>query len=90
MGAAPLRKLLQAPWAAGTFWNINLPHLEPGRADPQIVYCPLDLSPLPVTFRMEGTGFLYNGNYHQRRYAPGTDVEVCFRGDIAVTQVRLA
>ena len=85
-----LRKLLQAPWVAGTFWNINLPHLEPGRPDPQTVYCPLDLSPLPVTFRMEGTGFLYNGNYHQRRYDPGKDVEVCFRGDIAVTQVRLA
>ncbi len=85
-----LRKLLQAPWAAGTFWNINLPHLEPGRPDPQTVYCPLDLSPLPVIYRMEGNGFLYDGNYHQRRCDPGTDVDACFRGDIAVTQVRLA
>ena len=84
-----LQELLQAPWSAGTFWNINLPHLEPGRPDPRTVCCPLDLSPLPVTFREEAEGFLYAGNYHQRRYASGTDVEVCFRGEIAVTRVGL-
>ena len=56
---------------------------------PPTVCCPLDLSPLPVTFRKEAGGFLYAGNYHQRRYAAGTDVDVCFRGEIAVTRVRL-
>ena len=85
-----LEELLQAPWSAGSFWNINLPHLEPGDPDPRTVCCPLDISPLPVTFRKEaGGGFLYAGNYHRRRYAPGTDVEACFRGDIAVTRVQL-
>ena len=84
-----LEELLEAPGSTGSFWNINLPHLEPGDPDPPTVCCPLDLSPLPVTFRKEADGFLYAGNYHQRRYAPGTDVEACFRGDIAVTRVRL-
>ena len=84
-----LEELLRAPWSAGTLWNINLPHLEPGHPDPRTVCCPLDVSPLPVTFRKEADGFLYAGNYHQRRYASGTDVEACFRGDIAVTRVGL-
>ena len=84
-----LEELLQAPRSAGSFWNINLPHLGPGSPDPPTVCCPLDLSPLPVTFRKEAGGFLYAGNYHQRRYAAGTDVDVCFRGEIAVTRVRL-
>ena len=53
------------------------------------VLSPGDVSPLPVTYRKESDCFLYAGNYHQRRYAPGTDVEACFRGDIAVTRVRL-
>ena len=84
-----LEELLRAPWPAGTFWNINLPHLEPGRPAPRTVRCPLDLSPLPVTFREEADGFLYDGDYHQRQYRPGTDVDACFQGDIALTQIRL-
>ncbi len=84
-----LKKLMQASWTAGTFWNINLPHLEPGQPDPPTLFCPLDFSRLPVTFRKEGAAFLYDGNYHERQYGQGTDVEVCFRGAIAVTRVPL-
>ena len=84
-----LEKLLQTPWCSGTFWNINLPHLEPDQPTPPTIYCPLDLSPLPVTFRKEVNGFMYAGKYHQRRYDPKTDVEACFKGNIAVTRLRL-
>jgi 5'-nucleotidase len=84
-----LRDLLHGPWTPGTFWNINLPHLEAGAQTPEAVLCPVDPAPLPLSFRLEGDLFHYNGNYHERRRAPGSDVDVCFGGRIAVSKVTL-
>jgi 5'-nucleotidase len=84
-----LRDLLAQPWTPGTFWNINLPHLEDGTAEPDVVYCPLDPMPLPLSFRWDGELLHYDGDYHQRRREPGADVEVCFSGKIAVTKLAL-
>jgi 5'-nucleotidase len=84
-----LRELLARPCPQGQFWNVNLPHLEAGAECPEVVHCPLDPTPLPLSFRMEGDLYHYNGDYHQRRRAPGHDVEVCFGGRIAVTCVTL-
>jgi 5'-nucleotidase len=84
-----LRDLLAGPWRPGSFWNVNLPHLETGAPDPAVVHCPLDSQPLPLSFRREGDLFHYDGDYHGRRRDPGADVDVCFRGDVAVTQVAL-
>jgi 5'-nucleotidase len=84
-----LRDLLGRPWTPGTFWNINLPHLAPGTPDPEVVFCRLDPTPLPLSFRQEGDLLHYDGDYHQRRREPGCDVEVCFSGKIAVTPVTL-
>jgi 5'-nucleotidase len=87
---APLvRDLLHRPWAPGTFWNLNLPHLEPGAPDPEVVVCPLDPTPLPLSFRQEGDCWHYDGDYHQRRREPGRDVAVCFAGKIALTRMVL-
>jgi 5'-nucleotidase len=87
--ASVLKDLLTQPWDRGTFWNVNLPHLPPGVADPDVEICPVDPSPLPLTFREESDGWLYAGDYHQRRREPGTDVDVCFKGKIAVTRLKL-
>jgi 5'-nucleotidase len=84
-----LRDLFRRPREAGTFWNVNLPHVEPGGPTPEIVFCPLDPMPLPLSFRRDGDSYHYDGNYHQRPRAAGTDVDVCFGGHIAVTQLRL-
>jgi 5'-nucleotidase len=84
-----LRDLLAQPTAPGTFWNVNLPHLEPGEAPPEVVYCEVDPAPLPLSYRLEGELFHYDGDYHQRRRAPGRDVDVCFGGKIAVSRVVL-
>ena len=48
-----LRDLLARPWERGTLWNVNLPHLLPGEPDPEVIHCPLDPSPLPLSFREE-------------------------------------
>jgi 5'-nucleotidase len=84
-----LRDLLGRPWTRGTFWNVNLPHLDPGAADPEVVFCRLDPMPLPLSYRAEGDCFHYDGDYHGRRREAGTDVDVCFRGHIAVSRIAL-
>jgi 5'-nucleotidase len=84
-----LRRLLELPWEPGTFWNVNLPHLEPGAAEPEIVFCPLDPSPLPLNYRVEGDQAHYCGVYQERARRPRRDVDVCFRGQIAVTLIRM-
>ncbi len=84
-----LRDLLARPLLPGSFWNVNLPHLGPEAADPAVVFCPLDSRPLPVLFRREGDHFVYAGDYHGRARDPGSDVDVCFAGNIAVSLLRL-
>jgi 5'-nucleotidase len=85
-----LRHLLEQPWTPGVFWNVNLPHLEPGAPDPEVVFCPLDPQPLPLSFRREGELLHYDGDYHGRRRQSGTDVAVCHAGTIAVTRLALS
>jgi 5'-nucleotidase len=84
-----LRDLLARPWTRGTFWNVNLPHLEPDEPDPPVVFCRLDPTPLPLSFREEGEWLHYDGDYHRRGRELGTDVDICFAGKIAVTLVSL-
>lgn len=84
-----LRLLLERPWEPGTFWNVNLPHPEPGGPDPEIVFCTLDPSPLPLQFEVEGDVATYSGDYQARARRPSSDVDVCFGGRIAVTLIRM-
>jgi 5'-nucleotidase len=82
-----LQDLLQRPWRPGTFWNVNFPSLEDNDPPPEMVDCPVDCRPLPLSFRWQGETLRYNGDYHNRPRQPGSDVEVCFRGQIAVSLV---
>jgi 5'-nucleotidase len=84
-----LRDLVARPWEPGTLWNVNLPNLEPGAAMPDIVFCPVNPHPLPLSYSREGDRLRYNGNYHERRRDAGSDVAVCFGGQIAVSLIRL-
>ncbi len=84
-----LVELFNRPPEPGCFWNVNLPHLLPGEPDPEVVFCSPSTQPLPVKYRVEGEHFYYVGDYASRDRAPGTDVDVCFSGNIAVTQLRL-
>jgi 5'-nucleotidase len=87
--AGVLADLIARPFEPGTFWNVNLPHLEPGDPDPDVVFCEPCTRPLPANYRVEGDDFYYAGEYAKRDRTPGTDVDVCFSGCIAVTQIRL-
>ncbi|PSB28631.1 5'/3'-nucleotidase SurE [Chlorogloea sp. CCALA 695] len=84
-----LADLMNRSPEVGTYWNINLPHLEPGDPDPEVVFCQPSTQPLPVNYRVEEDDYYYVGKYAQRDRTSGTDVDVCFAGKIAVTRLRL-
>ena len=81
--------LLARPCEPGTFWNVNLPHLGPDEPDPQVVFCRLDPSPLPLSYHVEDGQAVYAGEYQSRARRPRYDVDVCFGGQIAVTLLRV-
>lgn len=83
-----IQKLLQCSIQPGSFWNVNLPHLDSDAPDPDIVFCPLCTQPLPAVYRSVELGLWeYAGEYGKRSRDLGSDVEVCFSGNIAVTQL---
>lgn len=85
-----LAELLPRPVEPGLFYNVNFPHLLAGDPEPEMVFSPLDPNPLPLSYRHEEGGHhIYDGVYSSRRRVAGADVEVCFEGSIAVTEIRL-
>ena len=88
--AALLPDLLGRPIEPGLFYNVNLPHLDADAPDPEVIFCPLDPRPLPLSYRHEEDDrHFYDGDYHSRERVAGSDVDVCFGGQIAVTAIRL-
>ena len=84
-----LNFLWDKPLETGHFWNVNLPHLETNSPEPEIIFCEGSIHPLPVNYRVEGDLFYYHGEYAKRERSQGTDVDVCFSGNIAVTLMKL-
>ena len=84
-----LKDLLSRPSPPNSFWNVNLPHLEPEQPEPKIILCEPSNAPLPVDFRVEEDMYYYQGEYAKRDRTSGTDVDVCFGGNIAVTLIRV-
>jgi len=72
-----------------TFWNVNLPHPDDPTEEPEIVFCAVDPSPLPLDYRVAPGQAEYSGNYQARARRPGWDVDVCLGGRIAVSLVHL-
>jgi len=85
-----LADLLPRPVEPGLFYNVNFPALAAGAPEPDVVFCPLDPNPLPLSYRHEEDGHhVYYGIYADRLRKAGTDVDVCFNGRIAITEIRL-
>jgi 5'-nucleotidase len=85
-----LDRLLTLPLPPHSFWNVNLPHC-PDDLDvlPQLVFCEPSRAPLPIDYQRSGNELIYAGVYRDRVRTPGTDVDVCFNGDIAITQLKV-
>jgi 5'-nucleotidase len=72
-----------------SFWNVNLPHLEPGSKEPEIIFCETSIDPLIIDYKIEGDFYSYQGEYAKRKRTKNTDVDVCFGGNIAVSLIKL-
>ena len=94
-----LERLMAKRPRPGAFWNVNLPSDPAGSASstgstenarPEVIFCPLDPSPLPLSFESGENGDRrYNGKYVLRQRKTGSDVDVCFRGAISVTEISI-
>lgn len=84
-----MTQLMEAPLAAGEFWNINLPHLDAGAAEPEALQCERSRKPLPVKFESGENTLNYAGLYAGREFEPGSDVAECFGGKIAVSKMTI-
>ena len=84
-----IEDLLAQPSLPGQFWNVNLPMPGDTEDPPEVVYCALDPSPLPLSFREENELLHYNGRYSLRPRREDHDVDVCFGGKIAVTALQV-
>jgi 5'-nucleotidase len=83
------RLLMAQPARPGTFWNVNFPHIATDSPDPEVVFCPLDPSPLPLRYQIEPDHVVYVGDYQSRPRVADCDVAVCFGGRIAITRISL-
>ena len=91
--AARLREVLDMLLAeepgVGAVWNVNFPAAEELAPESRVVRCPLEPGHLPVRYTAAGNRFRYQAKYADRPRRPGSDVDVCFSGNIAVTRLRL-
>ena len=86
--------LLETPLHEGAFWNVNFPDVgretlvQWANADElSLTYCELDPHPLPPLYEDHEDGYIYRGVYGDRDRVTGRDIDVCFSGGIAVTQI---
>ena len=78
----------KARWHDGRFKLLMTRTIEQRLLD--VFFCPLDPHPLPLSYRHEETGqHFYDGDYHSRVRTLGADVDICFGGNIALTEIRL-
>jgi 5'-nucleotidase len=92
--AAVIRQILERPHRPGLFWNVNLPDSRDAARRPRVQVAPLAVDPHVLQYHRDEDGdevsvFHYRGRYQERPRPAGTDVDVVFGGDIAVTPMVL-
>ena len=68
---------------------MNFPHLAPDSPLPEVVFCKPSQETQPLEFVETPAGYVAKSVYRDRPYEPGSDVDVCFGGKIAVTQLHI-
>ncbi len=80
--------LLEQPLAPGYFWNVNFPHPESG-TDPDWAFCDPEQQPLQLKYESNASSVMYVGSYQERPHSAGSDVAICFGGQIAISKVKV-
>jgi 5'-nucleotidase len=57
--------------------------------DMGIGFCRLDILPHNYNYRKEGKNYIYEGTIHERPRDPGKDVDVCFSGNVSISQLAI-
>jgi 5'-nucleotidase len=90
-----IRELVADPLRDGEYWNVNLPHLPPGDAPlPARRKATVCRAPLLVSYASEEVApgrvrHQYNARYADRPVEAGSDVEICFGGEVAVARLHV-
>jgi 5'-nucleotidase len=84
-----LPAVLQQSLAAGQFWNINLPSPMDADSPLNIRFCSVDTNPHRYRFVKDGEIYRYEGIIHNRPRSAGSDVDVCFGGDVSVSRLEI-
>jgi 5'-nucleotidase len=84
-----LTEIIEADLARGEFWNVNLPSPLPLDKEVPRQLCPRDRHAHTYRF-IEKEGFYhYEGTIHDRTHSKGSDVDVCFSGNISITRMEI-
>ena len=97
---APGRDGAGALLRPGDHASVNLPHTpaaEGHNQSPRLIECHPEPGALPVAYRQDDPSgsdpstltYHYTGSYGERPHSPGSDVQVCFGGDISWCRLRL-
>ncbi|MEM7010724.1 MAG: 5'/3'-nucleotidase SurE, partial [Verrucomicrobiota bacterium] len=87
--AALFQQLLAKELKPGELWNVNLPHLPPGADEPGFYHTEPEPAPLGVSYEETPEGLLYDAPYAERERQPGSDVDVCFGGEVSLTRLEI-
>ena len=68
-------------------WNVNLPALHPSPEPPSIKYCQVDWQPHRRVSKLDGERLEFESDFHNRPRNDGTDVDLCFAGNLTVSKV---
>ena len=68
-------------------WNVNLPAIDPLLPPPPRVRCGVDSQPLVRKAKNVGETLYLESNFHGRPRQAGCDVELCFSGQMTISEL---
>lgn len=82
-----LPELMAIPLATGEFYNINLPQADPlSKEIPPWRFCHMEKTAYDFSVKKGENLYGYQADIHKRPRPAGSDVDICFSGQVSVTK----